>query len=148
MLNPDYKDMLSAFSAASVEYLLIGAQAVAVHGRPRATGDIDLWVRPNAENARRVMAALAAFGAPIRDLTAADLEQPGLIVQFGVEPCRIDILTAISGVEFEPAWKNRMVVELEGIKVNCLGRAELIASKRAAGRPKDLADLAALAEPD
>lgn len=147
MLNPDYKEMLSALSAAGAEYLLVGAQAVAVYGRPRATGDLDLWVRPSQDNAPKVMTALARFGAPIKDLTVGDLEKPGLILQLGVEPCRIDILTAIEGVEFEPAWRNRKIVELEGLTVNCLGREDLIVNKRAVGRPKDLADLAALAEP-
>ncbi len=147
MLNPDYKEMLSALSAAGAEYLLVGAQAVAVHGQPRATGDLDLWVRPSRDNAAKVMSALTRFGAPIGDLTVTELEKPGLVVQIGVEPCRIDIHTAIEGVEFEPAWRNRKVVELEGLTVNCLGREELIANKRAVGRPKDLADLAALNEP-
>ncbi|MBC8329159.1 MAG: hypothetical protein H8E31_10485 [Planctomycetes bacterium] len=141
MLNPDYSDMLSALSGAAVEYLLVGAYAMACHGLPRATGDIDLWVKPSRENALRVFRALDAFGAPRQDLTQSDLERPGTVFQIGVAPRRIDLLTAIAGVAFEEAWSGRMTVEIAGLVVPVLGRDQLLKNKEAAGRPKDLADL-------
>lgn len=104
MFNPDFKDMLLALSEAKVDYLLVGAYAVAAHGHPRATGDLDLWVRPNTETAASVYRVLAEFGAPLHDLTIADLSNPGMVFQIGVEPSRIDILTAISGVTFGNAF--------------------------------------------
>ncbi|MGH7719568.1 MAG: hypothetical protein ACREON_12095 [Gemmatimonadaceae bacterium] len=144
MLNPDFRDMLSAFAAAEVEFLSVGAYALAGHGIPRATGDLDLWVRPSAANAERVMRALEAFGAPMDQITGDDLVSPDLIFQIGIEPNRIDILTSIDGVEFDEAWPNRVVIQVDGVEVPLLGREELIRNKRAAGRPQDLADVAQL----
>ena len=103
MLNPDYRDMLSALSEAGVEHMVVGAYALAYHGLPRATGDIDIWVRCSRENAQRVWAALKAFGAPLGDLSLDDLETPGIVLQIGVAPRRIDILTSIDGVEWDAA---------------------------------------------
>jgi len=140
LFNPDFKDMLLALSGAKIDFLLVGAYAVAAHGHPRATGDLDLWVRPDSETAPRVYRALADFGAPLHDLTIDDLAKPGMVFQIGVEPSRIDILTAISGVNFEHAWENRLSIELDGIEVCVIGRADLIVNKRACGRPKDIAD--------
>ena len=142
MLNPDYRDMLSALSAAGVEYLLVGAFALAAHGLPRATGDIDIWVRPSPENALRVLKALQEFGAPAFNLTIEDLSTLDLVFQIGVAPRRIDILTSIDGIDFDHAWPNRVSVELEGVTVPVISRADLITNKRASGRPKDRADLA------
>jgi len=144
LINPDFKDMLRALSAAKVDFLLVGAYAVAAHGHPRATGDLDLWVRPDAETAPKVYGVLAEFGAPLDDLTIEDLARPGIVFQIGVEPSRIDILTAISGVEFQHAWKNRMSVEIDSMQLCVIGRADLIVNKRACGRPKDIADAEAL----
>lgn len=140
MLNRDFRDMLSALSAAKVEFLLVGAYAMAVHGLPRATGDMDLWVRCSAENAQRIMTALVRFGAPLRGVTAADFQQPGAILQIGVAPCRIDILTAIDGVEFDDAWDERSEAVLNGLTLPVLSRKHLLQNKRATGRPKDAAD--------
>ena len=140
MLNPDYKDMLRALSDANIDFLLVGAYAVAADGHPRATGDLDLWVRPDSETAPRVYRVLAEFGAPLHDLTIDDLASPGMVFQIGVEPSRIDILTAISGVAFDDAWGNRMSIEIDNIKFNVIGRSDLIVNKRACGRPKDIAD--------
>lgn len=134
--------MLSALSEAGVEYLLVGAFALAAHGLPRATGDIDIWVRPSAENAARIIQALDQFGAPSFDLAVEDLSAPDLVFQIGVAPRRIDILTSIDGVIFDDAWPNRVVVELEGVSVPVISRVDLITNKRASGRPKDRADLA------
>ena len=144
MLNPDYRDMLSALSAECAEYLIVGAYALAAHGHPRATGDLDIWVRPTLENARRVWRALVAFGAPLRDLTEEDLCAPGTAFQIGVAPCRIDLLTSIDGVTFEDAWASRKEIEVEGVRLSVIGRDEFIRNKRATGRPQDLADVARL----
>ncbi|MBU6174907.1 MAG: hypothetical protein KGQ60_13940, partial [Planctomycetes bacterium] len=100
----------------------------------------DIWVHADPENATRVFKSLAAFGAPLDDLTIEDLSIPGIVFQIGVEPSRIDILTAISGVDFNRAWDRRISIEIDGVCVNVLGREDLIANKRASGRPKDLVD--------
>lgn len=140
-MNPDFRDMLSEFVAAGVEFLLVGAYAMAVHGFARATGDIDLWVRPDPANARRVFGALARFGAPVAGVAATDFESPGIVFQVGIAPRRIDVLTSISGVEFREAWEGRVQAELEGLSVPVLGREHLLKNKRATGRPKDAADV-------
>ena len=132
--------MLLALSDAKIDFLLVGAYAVAAHGHPRATGDLDLWVRPDAETAPKVYRVLAEFGAPLHDLTVDDLATPGMVFQIGIEPSRIDILTAISGVAFDDAWENTLNIELDDIKLNVIGRDDLIVNKRACGRPKDIAD--------
>src|SRR5438105_15369371 len=136
--------MLSALFAAGAEFLVVGAHALAAHGTPRATGDLDIWVRPTPENADRVLSALKAFGAPLFDLTRKDLSRPGIVFQLGLPPLRIDILTGVSGVTFDEAWPERLVSEVETLQVPCIGRAALIKNKRAAGRPKDLVDVATL----
>ena len=143
-MNPHFREMLSAFIAEGVEFLIVGAYALAAHGVPRATGDLDFWVRPGDDNARRVLQALAAFGAPLHDLSAEDLTQPDVVFQIGVEPARIDILTEIDGVAFDEAWAGRVVSEIDGLRVPVIGRAELIRNKRALGRTRDLADIEAL----
>jgi hypothetical protein len=129
--------MLSALSEEKVDFLLIGAYAMAVHGLPRATGDMDLWVRASAE---RVLRALERFGAPLFDLTRDDLTHADTVFQIGVAPRRIDVLTSIDGVAFEDAWQNREEKVVEGLRLNVIGRKQLIANKRATGRPRDLAD--------
>lgn len=141
-MNRDFRDILSAFCAEGVEFLLVGAYALAVHGLTRATGDIDLWVSTNAENAPRVWRALGAFGAPLENLTVADLRRPDTVFQIGVEPQRIDVLTGIDGVDFAAAWAQRFEVEIDGLTVPVLSRDLLVRNKRATGRPQDLADVA------
>ena len=143
-MNRDFAEMLSALSEAGADFLVVGAHALAVHGRPRATGDLDIWVRATPENAARVWVALASFGAPLSDLTVADLSSPGIVFQMGLPPSRIDILTGITGVTFEDAWPRRLVATVAGLQLPFLGRDDLLANKRATGRPKDLADVAAL----
>ncbi len=144
MLNPDYRDILSTFSDENVEFLLVGAYALAAYGFPRATGDMDLWVRPSKENAERVWRALARFGAPLDEVAVEDLTTPGIVFQVGVAPRRIDILTSILGVEFEDAWSSRNEVDVEGLTLPVISRADLVRSKAASGRPQDLADVARL----
>ena len=140
-MSPDFRDLLSEFNAAGVDYLVIGAYALAAHGRVRATGDLDVWVRPSADNARRVMSALAAFGAPLLDLSEADLIRPDLVFQIGVAPMRIDVLTGIDAVSFDQAWANRVNSTFMGQKVPVLSVADLINNKRAVGRTQDMADV-------
>ena len=143
-LNPDFADILSAFNAEGVEYLVVGAYALAAQGLPRATGDIDLWVRPSAGNAPRVCRALLRFGARGEHFSERDFETPETVLQLGLPPTRIDVLTTIDGVEFERAWLGRAVVEIDGLTVTVLGRRELLENKRASARPQDLADVARL----
>jgi hypothetical protein len=147
-MNRDFAEMLSTLNAHGAEYLIVGAHALAVHGHPRATGDIDIWVRPTPVNAAKVWRALARFGAPMRDLTVEDLSRPGVVFQIGVPPCRVDILTQIDGVTFDVAWSRRVETKIGDLTIAALGRADLIANKRAAGRPKDRADLAWLEAAD
>lgn len=140
MLNPHFRDMLCAFNAERVEYLVVGAYAMASYGFPRATGDLDSWIRRTSENADRALRALAAFGAPMSEISSRDLLMPDLVVQLGVEPNRIDILTSIDGVEFEKAYPARTVTRLDDVDIPFLGLEDLIRNKRATGRGKDVAD--------
>ncbi|PSQ93418.1 MAG: hypothetical protein BRD52_01445 [Bacteroidetes bacterium SW_4_67_19] len=126
MLNSDYRDILSAFADAEVEYLLVGAHALAAHGHPRATGDIDLWVKPSAGNAARVMQALRQFGAPLGQVSREYFAQPDVVFQIGVAPRRIDVMTSVEAIAFEDAWPERLEVNLEGIPVPVIGRADFI----------------------
>lgn len=138
--------MLSALNDAGAEYLVVGAYALATYGTARATGDIDVWVRPTEENAQRVWTALDRFGAPRRKLKPDDLCTPDNVFQIGVAPNRIDILTSITGVEFDEAWQHRKQTQVNGISISVIGREQLLINKRATGRPKDLADAAWLEE--
>lgn len=144
MLNSDFRDILSAFCEEKVEFMLVGAYAVAAHGLPRATGDIDLWIKSSSENADRVWAALTRFGASLSDLSKQDFVRPDTVVQLGVTPRRIDILTGITGVDYESAARAKVVIEIEGIKVPVIGLAHLIQNKNAVARPQDAADVARL----
>lgn len=140
-MNRDWLEMLDALSGAGAEFLIVGAHALAVHGRPRATGDLDIWIRPTSENAERVWRALVTFEAPLDELQLSDLSTEGLVFQIGLAPRRIDLLTSITGVDFESAWRNRVETQLEGRPLHVLGREDLIANKRAVGRLRDLADI-------
>lgn len=141
MVNQDFSDLLSEFNAQRVEYLVVGAHALAAHGHIRATKDLDVWVRPDPANARRVLKALRNFGAPLHELSESDLSEPGITFQIGVEPLRIDILTQIDGVTFDEAWDGRVLATFAGVSVTVLSRAYLIQNKRASGRKQDLADV-------
>ncbi|HTT08591.1 MAG TPA: DUF6036 family nucleotidyltransferase [Gammaproteobacteria bacterium] len=143
-MNPDFRDILSIFNAEGVEYLIVGAYALAAHGIPRATGDIDLWIRRSPDNARRVWRALLKFGAPLSGLTENDLQTEKLVFQVGIAPRRIDILTSIDAVEFGAAWNNRIEITLDGLRLPVIHRSDLIINKRAVGRPQDIADVARL----
>jgi hypothetical protein len=145
-LNEDFRDLLLEFADGKVEFLIVGAFAVAYHGVPRATGDMDVFVRPSPENARRVFDALVRFGAPVASakVTPRDFETKGIVYQIGQPPRRIDILTEISGVSFDEAWAGRRRERFEDREIPFIGREELLRNKKAAGRPKDLADLSRL----
>jgi hypothetical protein len=144
MLNEDYKDMLHALSAEKVKYILVGAYALAIHGYPRATMDMDIWVMPSPQNAEAVLRALRRFGAPLHDLNKEDLEIEGTVFQIGVAPRRIDIITAASGLNFEEAFQNSITINIEGIEIHVPSVDDLITNKEASGRTKDLADVEAL----
>ena len=143
-MNPDFVDLLRAFTAADVRFLVVGAYALAVHGRPRATGDFDVWIDASPENGPRVMRALADFGAPLRDVTKADFSRPGITYQIGLPPGRIDVLTALTGLTFEDAWPSRVRAKFGEAEADVLGLDAFIKNKRATGRAKDLADIEGL----
>jgi hypothetical protein len=142
MLNPDFKDMLSCLRDEKVEFIVVGAYALAAHGFPRATGDIDIWVRSEAGNAKKIMRALAKFGAPVSDLSEDDFITHDRIIQIGVEPCRIDILTDIDGVEFDEAWQKKVNISVGEMEIHVLSKADLLKNKLAADRDKDRGDIA------
>jgi predicted nucleotidyltransferase len=141
MLNEDYKEMLQCLLEENVRFLLVGAYAVAVYGYPRATKDIDIFVRAAPENASSLMKALARFGAPLSGVSESDFSTEGIVFQIGNSPRRIDILTRISGVEFERAYANRKTISVAGMDVPIISLEDLIANKRATGRTQDLADV-------
>lgn len=144
MLNEDYRDILQALSAEQAKFLLVGAYALAAHGYPRATLDIDIWVMPSPENAAAVLRALQRFGAPLQLVTREDFMRDDTVFQLGVAPRRIDLITGASGLKFEDADARAVTVEIEGLQIRVLSLADLIVNKRASGRTKDLADVEAL----
>jgi predicted nucleotidyltransferase len=146
MLNEDYRDMLQALHDEKAKFLLVGAYAMAAHGYPRATMDIDIWVLPAPENAEAVLRALRRFGAAMQTITQEDLQTEGVVFQIGVAPRRIDIITTASGLDFEETFKRSIAIDIDGIDVHIPSLADLIRNKRAAGRTKDLADAEALEE--
>ena len=136
----DWIELCELLSAEGVEFLVVGGQAVIAHGYPRLTKDLDVWVRPSAENGRRVLAALARFGAVPEGFPPERFESPRTLLMIGREPFRVDILTSIEGVNFDEAWPARVLVAVEGTQLPVIGREELIRNKRAVGRLQDLAD--------
>ncbi len=141
MLNKDYKEMLEILLRKNVRFLIVGAYALGVHGYPRATGDLDIWVEANPENAAKLYDALCEFGAPKDKFSKADFEKLGVVYQIGVVPCRIDILTRISGVSFAEAWGNHLDVSIEGLNIPVLGLEDLLKNKASTAREKDELDL-------
>lgn len=142
----DFRDLLVAFADAGVRFLVVGAHALAAHGVPRMTGDLDLWVEPTEANAARIWTALRRFGAPLDALTLreSDFVRPDQVIQLGLPPYRIDLLTGISGVGFEEAWEGRLGGLLFEVPVSFIGRDAFLRNKRAAGRPRDLEDIRSL----
>ena len=145
-VQSDFRDLLALLNAHGVDYLVVGGYALAFHGAPRFTGDIDILVRPDSENAKRVLEALADFGFSFLNLTVDDFQIPNKVVQLGVPPVRIDLITSITGVSWEEADAHKESGTFGDIPVNYLGRRQFIANKRATGRKKDLADIEALGE--
>lgn len=141
MLNPDFKEMLSCLKDEEVDFIIVGAYALAAHGFPRATGDIDIWVRNSFENAQKTMRALTKFGAPISHLSEQDFTAPDVIVQLGVEPCRIDLLTGIDGLGFDEAWQNKISITIDDLELYILSKEDLLRNKLATGRDKDQGDI-------
>jgi predicted nucleotidyltransferase len=144
MLNEDYRDILQSLADEQAKFLLVGAYALAAHGYPRATMDIDIWVMPSPDNAEAVLRALRRFGAPTSELTVTDLQNGDTIFQIGVAPRRIDIITGVSGLRFDEAFANSVEIDIEGLKIRIPSVDDLIRNKRASGRAKDLADVEAL----
>jgi hypothetical protein len=140
-MNPHFVEILRDFRDEEVEFLVIGAHALAAHGHVRATLDIDLWVRPTAENARRVWRALERFRAPLSKMKAGDFAEPQVLYQIGLPPSRIDIMTSVTGLTFDEAWANRIIAHFGDVAAPVLGLDDMRKAKRAAGRLKDLADL-------
>jgi hypothetical protein len=140
-MNPDFVDLLRAFIAADVRFLVVGAYALALHGKPRATGDLDIWIDATPDNAARVIRALTAFGAPLTDVSVDDFSRPGVTYQIGVAPGRIDILTELTGISFAEAWPDRMRRPFGEVDADFIGRDAFVRNKRATGRAKDLGDI-------
>ena len=140
-LNQDFREFVQLLNANNVRYLVVGGYAVAVHGHPRYTKDIDIWVDTKVENARRILTALDEFGFGSLDIDEADLTVTGKIVQLGSPPRRIDLITSLPGVEFDECHSSRIDIDVEGVDVNFIDLANLKKNKQASGRPQDLADL-------
>jgi hypothetical protein len=143
-MNQDFVDLLRAFNDHSVRFLIVGAYALGVHGRPRATGDLDVWIDATPDNAARVMRALDAFGAPLGQVNEADFASPGIVFQMGLPPGRIDVLTQLTGLTFDAAWPDRVQAPFGPVAADVIGREAFIKNKRATGRAKDLGDIESL----
>ena len=135
--------MLHSLVESGVEFIVVGAHAMAVHGVPRATGDLDLFVRPDSGNADRVIEALTDFGAPVAShgISASDFKRQGNVYQIGLPPRRLDLMTSIDGLTFDEAWSSRITLKLNGLQVSFLGKEALIRNKKATGRDKDAVDV-------
>jgi hypothetical protein len=147
-MSRDFRELLLAFNDARVEYLIVGAHALAAYGHVRATKDLDVWIRPSMQNAERVMNALMEFGAPLTDLSTDDFTQAGLVFQIGVPPLRIDLITAIDGVNFADAWQDRFHSRFGDVPTSIISRQHFIVNKKATGRLQDLADVERLEKSD
>jgi hypothetical protein len=146
-MYPDFKELLSVLNEHRVKYLVVGAYAVSIHAQPRATKDLDIFIKADAQNAHRVFAAMARFGAPLEGLTVADFAERGPFFRMGREPVSVDILTEIPGVDFDAAWLRRVrdaIDPTSGLKANFISADDLVAAKLAAGRPQDIADVDAI----
>ena len=140
VFNQDYRDMIECLQREGVEFMLVGGYAVALHGWPRMTFDIDFWILANPQNATAVLRALKAFGAPMMDLKEEDFHRPGMVFQIGIAPQRIDILSSISGLSYVEAQSRAVTMKVDGLTLKVISLDDLIVNKRASGRPKDIAD--------
>ena len=141
MLNPDFKELLQSFHSTGVDYLLVGGYAMAGHGYPRYTGDIDLWIWSKPANAVKIIRVLEKFGLGSLGLDESDFTAPQQVIQLGYPPSRIDLLTDIDGVEFEPCWERRVMITMDGVDIPTISLDDLIRNKKASGRLQDLADI-------
>lgn len=148
MLSKDFKEFVASLKGRDAEYMIVGGYAVGVHGYPRYTGDLDIWLNPTPSNARRVLEAIADFGFASLGLTEEDLTKAGNVIQFGQPPLRIDLLTAIDGVTFSACYDNRKEVTFDGLAMNFIGYHDLVTNKRASGRHRDLDDLENMVPPE
>ena len=144
LLNPDYRDMVACLLREGVDFMLVGGYAVALHGWPRTTFDIDFWIMANPENAKAVMRAITAFGAPLMGLTETDFHRSGMVFQIGTEPQRIDIISSVDGLDYADAARRAVKMDVDGLEIKVMSLDDLIINKRASGRPKDIADALAL----
>lgn len=144
MLDHDFREFIACCAAREVRFLVVGRYALAAHGHPRFTKDLDVWVAMDADNRSRLVEALYDFGFGSTGLTASDFAEAGTVVQLGYPPKRIDLLTSVTGIDFESCYPNRLLVDIDGIEVPFVDLAALLVNKRAVGRPQDLADVAAL----
>ena len=145
-IQKDFRDLFALFAANHVDYMIVGGYALAYYGAPRYTGDMDVWIKPDAENALRVLKALRAFGFGDLDLYSTDFEQQDRVIQLGIPPVRIDLLTSLTGLTWDGALSGSITDRYGDITVTYIGRAAYIINKRATGRKRDLADLEALGE--
>jgi hypothetical protein len=145
-VQKDFRELLELFNKNNVEYMIVGGYALAFHGAPRYTGDLDIFIRPHSINAQRILRALEAFGFESVGLTAADFERPDNVIQLGVPPVRVDIVTSLTGISWESAFENRVQGRYGDVQVQYIGREQFIRNKRSIGRQKDLADIEALGE--
>ena len=146
LTSSDFKELLNLFEKHEVRYLIVGGYAVMKYSEPRFTKDLDVWIATDLENADAVYAALKEFGAPLVNLTADNFTHQDYFYQMGKPPLRVDIMMSIPGVDFEEAWKNREMVELDDIKIPFISRSDLIRAKEASGRPQDMIDIDKLKE--
>ena len=144
-INSDFRDLLQVFNVAGIRYLVVGGYAVMAYTEPRYTKDLDLWIDPVEENARAVLRSLTTFGAPTSEVSPADLTEPDVFYQIGVDPVRIDLMTSVTGLDFTAAWDRRTLVDFGGVQASVLSREDLITAKRASGRPQDRLDARRLA---
>jgi len=145
-IQPDFRELLTLFNAHDVEFIIVGGYALAFHGAPRFTGDLDVLVNSTTANARRILDALDEFGFQSVGLSTGDFEKPDMVVQLGVPPVRIDLITSLTGVSSEEAFSSKVKGGFGDIHLHYIGRKQFIANKRAVGRKRDLADLEALGE--
>jgi predicted nucleotidyltransferase len=145
-VNSDFSDLLQIFNTLKVKYLVIGGYAVVQYAEPRFTKDLDVLISTDAVNAQAVYSALREFGAPLSGLTPKDFSEEGFFFQIGVPPVRVDVLMGIPGIQFDECWNRRLEVDFDGLKVLFIAKQDLIASKRAAGRPQDLLDVDLLSQ--
>ena len=141
MFTQDFREFIELLIKNKAEYLIVGGYAVGIHGHPRYTGDLDIWLNPTPQNAEKILRSVNEFGFSSFKLTKEDFTKPGNVIQLGFPPLRIDLLTEIDGVTFDECFKNRKEVTMENIKVNFIGYNDLLKNKKESGRPRDIDDI-------